>query len=72
MVIVSESGLYRLMMRSDKPQARPFQKWVTSEVIPAIRRDGGYMVAKAEETPEDLALRVMKVMQATVERQKAL
>jgi prophage antirepressor-like protein len=69
--IISESGLYRLMMRSDKPQARPFQKWVTSEVIPAIRRDGGYMVAKAEETPEELALRAMKVLQTTIDRQKA-
>ena len=69
--IISEAGLYRLMMRSDKPQARPFQKWVTSEVIPAIRRDGGYMVAKAEETPEELALRAMKVLQTTIDRQKA-
>lgn len=71
LTIISESGLYRLMMRSDKPQARPFQKWVTSEVIPAIRRDGGYMVAKADETPEELALRAMKVLQTTIDRQKA-
>jgi len=35
---VSESGLYALILRSDKPQARPFRKWVTSEVLPAIRR----------------------------------
>ena len=71
LTVISEPGLYRLMMRSDKPQARPFPQWVTSEVIPASRRDGGYMVVKAEETPEELALRAMKVMQATVERQKA-
>jgi prophage antirepressor-like protein len=37
---VSESGLYKLVMRSDKPEAREFQNWVTREVLPAIRKDG--------------------------------
>ena len=69
--IISESGLYSLIMVSRKPDAKRFRKWVTSEVIPAIRRDGGYMVAKAEETPEQLALRAMKVLQTTIDRQKA-
>lgn len=36
---VSESGLYKLVMRSDKPEARRFQDWVTKEVLPAIRKD---------------------------------
>lgn len=40
--IISESGLYKLVMRSDKPQAKPFQDWVTRVVLPAIRKDGGY------------------------------
>ncbi|MQM39672.1 hypothetical protein KBTX_03702 [wastewater metagenome] len=40
---VSESGLYKLIMRSDKPDARAFQDWVTREVLPAIRKDGGYI-----------------------------
>lgn len=39
--IVSESGLYRLIMRSDKPEARAFQDWGTRDVLPAIRKDGG-------------------------------
>jgi prophage antirepressor-like protein len=69
--VISESGLYSLIMVSRKPDAKRFRKWVTSEVIPAIRRDGGYMVAKADETPEELALRALKVLHATVERQKA-
>jgi phage antirepressor YoqD-like protein len=71
LTIISESGLYSLIMVSRKPDAKRFRKWVTSEVIPAIRRDGGYMVAKAEETPEELALRAMKVLQTTIDRQKA-
>ncbi|WP_348532412.1 Bro-N domain-containing protein [Rhizobium sp. RU36D] len=43
---VSESGLYRLTMRSDKPEARQFQDWVTREVLPAIRKDGMYVVGE--------------------------
>lgn len=38
--LISESGLYKLIMRSDKPQAKPFQDWVTKAVLPAIRKDG--------------------------------
>lgn len=41
MSLISESGLYRLIMRSDKPEARTFQDWVTYTVLPAIRKDGG-------------------------------
>lgn len=37
--IISESGLYKLIMRSDKPQARPFQDWVTKVVLPTIRKE---------------------------------
>lgn len=40
--IVNESGLYSLIMRSRKPEARPFRKWVTSEVLPSIRKTGSY------------------------------
>ena len=47
--IISESGLYSVILRSDKPQAKPFRKWVTSEVLPTIRKHGAYM------TPDVLA-----------------
>ena len=40
--IISESGLYNVILRSDKPEAKPFRKWVTSEVLPAIRKTGAY------------------------------
>ena len=42
MTIISESGLYNVILRSDKPEAKPFRKWVTSEVLPAIRKTGAY------------------------------
>lgn len=41
--IINESGLYSVILRSDKPQAKPFRKWVTSEVLPTIRKTGGYV-----------------------------
>lgn len=43
MLTISESGLYKLIMRSDKPQARAFQDWVTREVLPSIRKTGAYV-----------------------------
>lgn len=48
MTIISESGLYNVILRSDKPEAKPFRKWVTAEVLPSIRRSGGY-INNAEE-----------------------
>ena len=48
LVIISESGLYALVLRSRKPEARKFAKWVTSEVLPSIRQTGGY--AKQPDT----------------------
>ena len=71
MSIVSEAGLYSLVLRSRKPEAKAFKRWVTHEVLPAIRRDGGYMVAKPEETPEQLYQRCMTMLNHTIERQKA-
>lgn len=44
MKIIDEPGLYRLVLRSDKPQAEPFMEWVTSEVLPSIRKTGSYTV----------------------------
>ena len=51
MVVVSESGLYALILRSRKPQACAFRRWVTSEVIPSIRRTGAYSCGE-RFTPE--------------------
>lgn len=66
---VSEAGFYKLVMRSRKPEAKAFQRWVTHEVLPAIRRTGGYMVASQDETPEQIMARAVLVAQDTIERQ---
>lgn len=51
MTIISESGLYAVILRSDKPEAKPFRKWVTAEVLPTISKKGGYVagVSSSEE-----------------------
>lgn len=49
MVCINESGLYHVILRSDKPQAKPFRKWVTSEVLPSIRKHGAYMTGETLE-----------------------
>lgn len=46
LALLSESGLYKLVMRSDKLEARGFQDWVTKTVLPAIRKDGGYIAGE--------------------------
>lgn len=67
--IVTEAGLYSLVMASKKPEAKAFKRWVTHEVLPAIRKDGGYMVARKDETPEETMARAVLIAQATIERQ---
>ncbi|MFA6009427.1 MAG: BRO family protein [Desulfobacteraceae bacterium] len=53
--IIDESGLYSLILRSRKPEAKVFKKWVTSEVLPAIRKTGGYRIpAPAKEKTDDM------------------
>lgn len=70
MTMVSEPGFYRLVMKSRKPEAKAFQRWVTHEVLPAIRRDGGYMAAKPDETPEEVMARALRIADETMRRQK--
>ncbi len=50
--IINESGLYNVILRSDKPEAKPFRKWVTSEVLPSIRKTGSYSTTKTDKALE--------------------
>jgi prophage antirepressor-like protein len=59
MVIVNEPGLYNVILRSDKPEAKAFKRWITHEVIPSIRKHGAYTLQKPQ-CIEDLI-----IMQAT-------
>ena len=69
--LINESGLYSAILGSTKPEARAFKKWVTGEVLPAIRRTGGYMAAKSDETPEEIMARALIIAQDTLKRQEA-
>ena len=81
MIYVNEQNLYKVIMRSDKPQAEPFQDWVCGEVLPSIRKTGSYsiqnlsrkelalMVIQAEEENERLALENKKQAEI-IEEQK--
>lgn len=52
MTIITESGMYDLVVRSDSPAAKPFQRWVTHEVLPAIRRTGAYATMPSVPQPQ--------------------
>lgn len=51
MTVINESGLYAVILRSDKAQARPFRKWITNEVLPALRTKGSYTVGEVKPIP---------------------
>lgn len=65
---VNEDGLYDVILDSRKKKAKMFRKWVTSEVLPAIRKTGGYMVTKQDDTPEMIMARAVMVAQDTIKR----
>jgi anti-repressor protein len=71
MWMINESGLYDLIIRSDKPAARPFRRWVTSEVLPTIRREGRYQVAPTDPL-ELLKTAVREIEEARGAATKAL
>ena len=71
MSIVSEPGLYSLILRSRKPEAKAFKRWVTHDILPSIRRSGGYVIAKPDDTPEAILARAVLVAQDTIRRIEA-
>ncbi len=69
--VISESGLYNVILRSDKPEAKPFRKWVTAEVLPAIRRSGGYIAGQNDLSPAELMAKAIKVAEQTLAERDA-
>lgn len=66
--IISESGFYTLVLRSRKPIAKPFRLWVTQEVLPQIRKTGGYIPVIEDEPNEVFLARAVKIAQETIEK----
>ena len=71
-LIVSEAGLYSLILKSRKPEAHAFKRWVTHEVLPAIRRDGGYMVAREDESDDVVMARALLIADRALKRKDKL
>lgn len=71
MVIINESGLYSLVLSSKLPSAKKFKRWVTSEVIPSIRKNGGYIQGQGELSPEELMAKALLVAQKTLAEREA-
>lgn len=69
MTYISEANLYKCIFQSRKAEAEKFQDWVTSEVLPSIRKTGGYIAAKADDTPEMIMARAILVAQDTIKKQ---
>jgi prophage antirepressor-like protein len=73
--IINESGLYTVILRSDKPQAKPFRKWVTSVVLPSIRKTGSYSVQQPNAfenlSPQLQVLIQMETRQKQIEARQA-
>lgn len=75
MNIINESGLYNVILRSDKPEAKPFRKWVTSEVLPSIRKHGAYLTPETLEQAilnPDTMIRLCTALKEEQDRNKAL
>ena len=69
---INESGLYALVLFSKLDSAKRFKHWVTSEVLPSIRKQGGYMMASPDESDEVILARALQIMQATLQRRDEL
>lgn len=68
MIFINEQNLYKVIMRSDKPQAEPFQDWVCGEVLPTIRKTGGYIAANAQMTDEEIMATALRIGEATIRK----
>ena len=68
MTFINESGLYSLILSSKLDSAKRFKHWVTGEVLPCVRKQGGYMVAQPGETDEMVLARALQIMQTALKR----
>lgn len=70
-VFITEPDVFRLIVSSKLPAARKFESWVFDEVLPSIRRTGGYLAASPEEAPEQVMARALLLADETIRRQRS-
>ena len=66
--LINESGLCSLVLRSKLPSAKQFKRWITSEVLPSIRKYGGYIATNSDMSDEEIMAKALVVAQKTIER----
>lgn len=71
LTIINESGLYSLVLSSKLPTARAFKRWITHDVIPSIRKNGGYIAGQESMTAEELMAKALLVAKKTIEEKEA-
>ena len=71
LTIINESGLYSLVLSSKLPTAKAFKRWITHDVIPSIRKNGGYIVGQEAMTAEELMAKALLVAKKTIEEKEA-
>ena len=71
-LIVSEPGFYKLVMKSRKPEAKAFQRWVTHEVLPSIRKQGAYVYSNGTESDDVLMARGLLAAQTIIDKKNAV
>ncbi len=69
--LINESGLYSLVLSSKLPTAKAFKRWITSEVIPSIRKTGGYIAGQEQLSPSELMAKALMVAQKTLAERDA-
>lgn len=72
MMCITESGLYTLILRSNKPEAKPFKRWVTHDVLPTIRKTGSYGTPNGGAFSEEIADKLIKVLEVTLKTNLAI
>lgn len=71
-VLINESGLYSLILSSKIPKAKQFKRWVTSEILPSIRKHGGYITGQESMTDDELLSAALKVANRKIEEKNRL
>lgn len=69
-IFINEDGLYDVILDSRKPEAKKFRKWVTSDVLPSIRKTGGYMLTTENDTPDTIMAKAILIAQQKINEQE--
>jgi anti-repressor protein len=69
---ITEPNLYKVIFQSRKPEAEAFTEWVTSEVLPSIRKNGGFISTKSDDSPETIMARALLIADSTIKSQQLI